>query len=384
MVENGTLDWADAVEQVDKAFPELVSSLEQLGVKGDFAIGKLVARMRELGEVSKEVQDFIKQKAEEAIGALSKYFAYLGDQQELTAEQAKNALTVMAGAFQAAVAAAGSLVGAIALLGDDFGLLLEKMRSVLGDENALLNAIQRYYNYVKANEEVLSALDALAQGFRALAQLGLVNRDNINEYAAALKDMFDEVLGSTEDQQAALAAIAPQIAMLLEAYRELGLEVPDWLAEIAAKAQEAGASLEPPEGLPDILKDIRDIMKSIAEYFGVAAENAKDLGRNVGNIPDIPDVPGGGGRGGISAQGGLHIPMVKTPTLGPIYAHHGEYVDIDKPGRGSRRGEINITLHETNNIYGADDPDKVAQHIEANRQNSMERIFRRAKGKGYI
>jgi hypothetical protein len=325
LVEDGTLDWAEATEQISKALPALIDHLHELGIEGSFEIGKLIARMRELGEVTQEVQDFIKQKAEEAIGALSTYFSYLAKQEELTTEEAKNALTVMAGAFEAAVAAAGSLVGAIRMLGPEFGELLEKLREVLGENNAMLNAIQRYYNFVKNNEDVLGALEALAAGFTALAELGIVNKGNIDEYAQAFKDLFDDILAGAEDQQAALAAIAPQIAMLLEAYRSLGLQVPDWLAEIAARAKEAGASLEPPEGLPDILKDIRDIMWEIAKALGAAADNAGDWGDAMGDV-DTPGGPGGGGdRDRYTAQGGL-FKKLKRDSI--ILAHAGELAAI--------------------------------------------------------
>ncbi len=40
--------------------------------------------------------------------------------------------------------------------------------------------------------------------------------------------------------------------------------------------------------------------------------------------------------------------MVTTPTLGPIYAHRGERIDIDKPGRmGGIGGQIIIEQHIT-------------------------------------
>jgi TP901 family phage tail tape measure protein len=330
MVENGTMQWGEAVEQVDKAFPALAEHLEKLGTKGDFAIGKMVSRMRELGDVSGEVQDFIRERAQSAIGHLSKYFGFLIEQENLTGEQAKNAVAVMAGAFEAAVAATGSLSGAMGMLGEDFGELLGKMRATLGDNNALLNTMTRFYNFVANNEEQLGAIEALGSAFGELAQLGIVNATNVNEYAAAFKDQFDLLLAKTEDQTTALAAMGPQIGMLLESYRELGVTVPQWLTELATKAKEAGASLAPPEGLPDILKDIRDIMLDIAEALGAASRNADDFGSALGGIRP-PELSGGfdrefpGGMDGASAQGGM-FKKLKRDTL--ILAHAGELAAI--------------------------------------------------------
>jgi hypothetical protein len=183
----------------------------------------------------------------------------------------------------------------------------------------------------------------LASGFEALAKLGIVNRDNINEYAAAFKDQFDQILGKTKDQNTALAAMGPQIGMLLDHYRELGIAVPDWLTDIADKAVEAGASLEPPEGLPDILKDIRDILRDIGEALGVAAEEAGNFGRELGNLPK-PELPGRGGGELPGFQHGGYI-AARPPYGVPIRVaeREGEFV-IPESRMGGGGTSINVTM----------------------------------------
>jgi hypothetical protein len=346
MVENGTLDWAEAAEQVDKAFGPIVEHLETLGIEGAFQIGALVTRMRELGAVTGEVQAFIEEKAKSAIENFAKFFEYIAEQEQLTAEEAKNVLTQMTGAFQAAVAATGSLVGAIEMLGPTFGQLLEKMRGVLGEENAMLNAMQRYYNFVSNNQEQLSAIAALGAAFKDLAASGDINKKNINEFAAAFKDQFADILSKTEDENTALAAMGPQIGQLLKAFQSLGVDVPPWLVDLAAKAKEAGASLAPPEGLPDILKDIRDILLEIGDALGAASREAGEFGRNLGNLPS-PDLPGGGGgRPDLTAKTGLDIPRLNKDAL--IQAHRGESVQIGKPEKMASQTSVHHIHLEMN------------------------------------
>ncbi len=302
--------------------------------------------MRELGKVSSEVQAFIKDKAQSAVGNLGKFFEYLAKQEELTSEQAEAALTQMSGAFQAAVQATGSLSGAVAMLGPAFGTLLEKMRATLGDQNQLLNSMTQYYNFVSANQEQLAAIDALSQGFKDLLSLGIINASNINEFAASFKTQFESMLAATDDQATALAAMGPQLGQLLEAYREMGVAVPGWLQDMAQKAKEAGASLAPPEGLPDILKDIRDIMLSIADAMGAASRGAKDFARNMDGV----NAPKGGGDYDYgSAQSGM-FKKLKKDTL--IFAHAGEFAAIVPKGMNfvsARRGFMEEQNGETTN-----------------------------------
>ena len=51
----------------------------------------------------------------------------------------------------------------------------------------------------------------------------------------------------------------------------MGLQVPEWLKEMAERAKEAGASLEPPEGLPDILGEMEGSFLKVG--FAAESEN---------------------------------------------------------------------------------------------------------------
>ena len=105
-------------------------------------------------------------------------------------------------------------------LGPAFGEVIQKLRGVLGDDNALLNQVSRFYNFVSNNQEQLSAIASLGTAFKELAAIGLINAANIEDFAGTFKAEFDKILGSTEDQTAALAAMGPQIGLLLESYPE--------------------------------------------------------------------------------------------------------------------------------------------------------------------
>jgi hypothetical protein len=230
------------------------------------------------------------------------------------------------------------------MLGSSFGDLLGRLREVVGTENEMLNMMNRYYTFVSSNQDQLSAIAALAQGFEDLVAIGIVNASNVKDFAASFRAEFRTLIESTNNKKTALMAIGPQIGQLLEAFREMGIKVPKWLEDMALEAEKAGASMEPPEGLPDILGDIRDILRDIAGAFGVAAGEAGKFKDKVNQIPrnvtvdvDIRERGGGGGGGKKSAQGGLHIPRVHQQEFGPIYAHRGEAIAIDRPEEIARR-----------------------------------------------
>lgn len=326
-VAMGAVPAAEGLEAIADAFDEMAAGLSEMGIKGSVEMGKLIARMKELGIVTESVQSFIATQAAGAVGNLGKFFAYLAKQEKLTGDEARGALTQMTAAFQAALQATGSLVAAMEMLGPSFGELLAKMRVALGEENALLNQMSAYYNFVTENSEQLAAIEALGAAFSQLASINLINTENIGSFAASFQTEWEKLLASTGNLNMSLAAMGPQLGMLVEAYRSMGLQVPAWLQEIIDAAEEAGVAMEPPEGLPDILKDIRDIMQGIAEALGVAAGNAKNLNTNLGGI-DV-DVNGNGNGNGNgrrqTAQSGM-FEKLRDDTV--IYAHKGEFVNI--------------------------------------------------------
>ena len=278
MVENGTVKWAEAAGQLDKAFGPIKDRLIEMGTEGVFQLGRLIERMRELGKVSADVQAFIQEKASSAVEAMMVYFENLAKQEDLTAEKARELVGVVATAFQAAIAAGGGLLGAVQQLGPAFGEVIQKLRGVLGDDNPLLNQITRFYNFVSNNQEQLSAISALGTAFKELAAIGLINAANIEDFSGTFRAEFDKILASTGDQTAALAAMGPQIGLLLEGYRELGIQVPPWLEELAAKAKEAGVNLTPPEDTIDIFRDIRDMLGELVDALKGVGDEARRAG----------------------------------------------------------------------------------------------------------
>lgn len=272
----GTVPVEEGLDAISDAFVEMVSSLEEMGMAGSVQIGEMITRMNELGISTAETQAFITQTTESSLASLGTFFDFLLEKETLTKEEANAALFQMSAAFSAAVQSAGSLAEAMLMLPESFGPMLSKIRETVGEENELLNKMQQYYNFTKNNEEILGALSALGSSFEELIQLGIVNSSNIDQMAASFKTTFDEMLAGTNNQKMALQSMGPQIGMLLQAYKEMGVQVPVWLADVAAKAEEAGASLEPPEGLPDILADVRDILSSIATALGAVSTAGDD------------------------------------------------------------------------------------------------------------
>ena len=315
MVENGTVKWAEAAGQLDKAFGPIKDRLIEMGTEGVFQLGRLIERMRELGKVSADVQAFIQEKASSAVEAMMVYFENLANQEDLTAEKARELVGVVATAFQAAIAAGGGLLGAVQQLGPAFGEVIQKLRGVLGDDNPLLNQITRFYNFVSNNQEQLSAISALGTAFKELAAIGLINAANIEDFSGTFRAEFDKILASTGDQTAALAAMGPQIGLLLEGYRELGMQVPPWLEELAAKAKEAGVNLTPPEDTIDIFRDIRDMLGELVDALKGVGDEARRAGSALSGMgggsvpqPHFDDgIPGAANEAFVPRRPGGHM-----------------------------------------------------------------------------
>lgn len=363
-IADGSIPAAAGLQSVSEGFAAMTVELQAMGIKGTFEIAELILEMKELGLVTADVQAFITETATAAVGNLGQFFAYLAEQEALTTKEAKAALTQMTGAFAAAVEATGSLAGAIQMLGPSFGDLIKKLRGTIGEDNPMLNQLSQFYNFITNNGEQLSAIQALSDAFFQLAEIGIVNKGNITEFAQSSIIEMQKLLAATGDQKSALIAMGPQIAMLVEAFRAAGVDIPPELKAIADAAVEAGASLEPPKGAVDILSQIEKILLSIADALGAVTDGANTAGTALSDI-DLGNGNGnggghsGGGKPPIGAASGMFERLNKD-TL--ILAHAGELAaivpkhlagtggafafrtarrgipDRDRPGGGGRAG----------------------------------------------
>ncbi len=294
MVENGSLDVADASEQMNSGFEQIVAHLETMGVEGSFQIGELAQQMSKLGLNT----EFLKKKSQEALSALTPFLDHLLKQFKELAfgeggkaiKAAESNLGVLVATFAAAVQAAGGLGGAIALLPESFDELMKKFEELLGAESEAFNQLSLYYNFAKENSEQLMAIEQLALGFVALMEAGLITAESIGGFGDAFLIQIEQLLGPladltdlTMDQKLALISIGPQIGILLEAYKRLGLDPPKWLADLATKAEEAGASLKPPEGIIDVMKDIRLAILGLVDALKIAFGISEDLNESLRN-----------------------------------------------------------------------------------------------------
>ena len=212
-------------------------------------------------------------------------------------------------------------------------------------------------------------LAALGDGFREVSQIGLITAANIGDFAESFKPLFDEILEKSNGSKAALAGIAPQVAILLEAYRALGLQVPPWLETIANKAEEAGIKLKAPEGAQDILADIRDILREVADALKGVEDNARDAGSALRSMPSpgsgpSSDFAGGGGGARVEVGGAANEAFVRRRPGGEIWrvgeGSENEYIlkesTVRRLGGMGSKGSVDqsVTIGEVNvDLQGA-------------------------------
>lgn len=352
-VQTGAIGAAEGLKAIGEAFVAMADSFEDAGIKGALAMAEIIQMAEKFGKVTQSMTDFITQQVDSALGHLSTFFeSFITELKDgtrevtITADSAAGVLQWMGAAFAAALKSTGSLYQAILLLPEAFKELLPALREILGEENALLNTLANYYNFVTENSKQLGALTALGDAFKELLSIGVITAANLPSLTASFKELFESI----GDSQTALLMMGPQIGMLLEAFKRLGLEPPEWLKELAEAAIEAGATLEPPPTVLSVLEAIRDMLHAIALELGAIDAidididvNGTGTGNGLGGKPPPDDTS--------SLAGGLAPTVFTKPTgltvgdAGPEMVQAVPLGDIDSQDMvGGTSPSVHITF----------------------------------------
>jgi hypothetical protein len=203
------------------------------------------------------------------------------------------------------------------------------------------------------NRGVLESIESIMGAFRDLIAINVINATTIEDFANTFRTEWEKLITASGDLESALLMMGPNIGQLYEAFKRLGVDVPEWLATLYDEAVKAGASLEPPESVEDILGQIRDVLHSIAVELGAIASATAVIDIPVPIDPmsraDIPPWRGGGAL--PMAQGFQGVFDTPTPALfgeaGPEFVQAVPLRDIT-PGSSPGGGDspvVNINFH---------------------------------------
>jgi TP901 family phage tail tape measure protein len=343
----GTIEMSDGIAAIGEGFAAMLPGLQALGTEGSLMIGQVINDMMRFGLVTEEVNDHLAEQGKVLLGALAPALEWIATLENMTAEEAEAFQAVIVAAFAAAVASTGSFITAVAQLGDTFGEALDNIKESLGaDGSNLIGPIESIYRFIKNNQEALNALKGITDGLDAMAQMGILTRDSLAAMGEAVHVTFDRIVEETGNAKTALKATWPEVVKLYDMYKRLGMDVPPWLQDLIDKGEKMGLSLDIPTTVLGALREMVSILKDIARALGAVEDEARNAGNAIGNIPDPPRPSGNRPGGAINAQGGLHMPPIRSPEFGPIYAHMGEEIHIDKPenmpGASASSGDLVI------------------------------------------
>jgi len=374
MVENGTFDWAEAVKQVDKAFGPLVDHLQTMGMEGNFQIGEMINRMRELGLVTEEVQKYIKNTANEFLSTMAPAYKYISSLTDMTAQEAIAFSGTIVAGFAAAAAATGSLIQAVQMLGDSFRDAFKTIMDAIGpDGEKIIGPIAHIYNFIKENEEVLGAFAAIADGLELMARMGILTEESLSAMGEAAHATFNRVLTDTGNLEMAIRATWPELVTLYDWYKQFGMDVPDWLQKAIDKGQEMGHSMDIPDTTLQVMETIRDVLIAIATNAGIAATEWGGLNKAMAGTPSAPGpgAPHPGKGGGPdkwqhgTPEGGV---LYRRRSLIEVAESRPERVWVQPQGTsvgGGRGGDVSIVnnFDFSESIFDASGEDELAKKI---------------------
>jgi TP901 family phage tail tape measure protein len=184
-------------------------------------------------------------------------------------------------------------------------------------------------------QRLINAAEEFGITFEGLAEIGGPIASSVEEIA----EQFGITTGKAKELAKFLGVdVKNNVQRLAD---ELG--IPPKILKQIGEAVKADFGI-PLEGIQGLLNTMGISIEDLAAAFGIeipnsirrAASEVGNLANEIDRIPrtvnvDINQRRSNRGSEGISAQGGLHIPMVTMPEIGPIFAHRGESVHIDKP-----------------------------------------------------
>jgi hypothetical protein len=331
-----------SAEQLSTAFVEMKGHLQETGTEGNLQIGYMVQRMQEAGIASAELTEHMREQAGMLIDNLAPALEYIGGLTDLTSEEATAFSGVVIASWAAAVESTGSFIGAVAQLGDTFGEALHNIQASLGEEGAhLVGPIAAVYNVISNNQEAFNALQGIVSGLDQMAQMGILTESTLTSMGEAVRATFDRILEGTNDETAALRAAWPELVKLYDYYKQMGMDVPEWLQGMIDKGGELGMSLEVPKTAEESMERMVGLLELVAEKLGAAADEIERAGKAMGgtNPPGTPPSGGTGGQTGFA----MDVTRPMSLTVGETGVEHVE-VTPGSGGGGSGGGMPNVTI----------------------------------------
>lgn len=312
MVRSGFISVKEARGWYDENFSLFAENLEKTGSIASNEMIRLIRLNGELGLQSKAVADYIEvqmTRANEAWATLVDTIMAGVPETGLQGEDLSNTLdqlnrmgVLILATFNAAVAAGTPWLTALAGIGGSLDKLIEGYQRLNGSiDDAALNQLIWYRNFMKANEALFSGIEALNAGSIALANMGGVTAEVFQALQDQGLSMYADLLAAAEaaggGQVDALRPIIPWLQTLQQMAREYGFELDETTQALIDLAMEHGLLKDEPVTVLGVLRDGFD---RLIERLDLLLTRVYGLGGAIANLPsnktitidlDVPEVP---------------------------------------------------------------------------------------------
>lgn len=265
-IVNGSIPAKEGVKELGTVFNEVREAAAAAGTVGDKTLTSILKLARELGGAAytDEMRAFTGEKLDASAEFLNQWIEAFAKLKGLAPETmsklgAQGAEMFMLN-FQSVAAERGKLV-AVAMFGDDFEALKEKLKAG-GNEAALalLEPFQRWQSYV--TDETLGPLLQMSEATRGMlvnqADAGYLNVDAFRTMQESGALLFDSLIEKGMALPDALEAVAPTIQAAISAAEQFGVPLDDDMERLKALAEQNGYTFQtgPMERMVDILTAI--------------------------------------------------------------------------------------------------------------------------------
>jgi TP901 family phage tail tape measure protein len=278
------------LEQMNKLFGQVADEAARAGTVGDKMLVTMIATARAAGDMSQEMQSFVKGKLADAMAGIGGMTGSVDEKTgkvtggiSLTAGTGEGAMagfspqtvednaaaqgTIFSAVFWANVKESG-LLDSVDAMAEPFAALQQKMEEALGPEAAarILGPMADVFNSFKDNEGARGALqgvDALSGALKGLADTGYLTK---NSFAAIQQQgvaSFQQLVASGVPVATALQAMAPMIQQAISAAEQYGIPLSADMQHMKELAEANGIAFK-----TDPMLKMVEILEKIAIKLG--------------------------------------------------------------------------------------------------------------------
>lgn len=251
---DGFLKSYEGAEIFGKAFKQLVDFAKEHGIEGHKSLLDLIRLTKELGIEVKEVTEYINEQLTRAAGGLAKAVLWVGK----SAVEAYNEIQSLTKEKKKLLRE----IGRIQKQMEKYGMGSEEYIAAQEEIDELMKQIRKLDNQMRNHQEVIDAVSN-------------ATKNSIRDLGIIAAETFNAMVGEGIPLLEILDTMSEGIFALIERYKALGMEVPNYLREVFKIFKAFRDNPEFFEGL----QGLADMFGGLGGSLGLTVEAFKALNR---------------------------------------------------------------------------------------------------------